>query len=150
MKKCVQTVYPTDLAAQHLLMKSSDRTVVRVPALPLRLLNLLGAMPKPLQQRAAGLPSRRTHHFIAFGVTLDIAANSQCSVHYHRLKQHHQMSQRCCITKAPCLFMNFPYCAAYLPPFPLREGVTERKVSKGSNYSARGYFVIALCWTSEQ
>lgn len=49
LMKPVQTVYP-DLAAQHLLMKRNDRTAMRMPILPLYLLNLLGTWPKPLQQ----------------------------------------------------------------------------------------------------
>lgn len=59
---------------------------MRVPASPLHLLKVQGLLPKPPQQTAARLAAREAPHFIVFGVTLDIAASRQCSVHYRQLE----------------------------------------------------------------
>lgn len=83
----------------------------RLPVSPLHLLNP--------QWNVAN----SSHHFIAFGVTLDLATTRQRSVHYQWLEQHHQMSQRRCSPPA----LRLPSCWYLFTP--LQRGGGEEKKS---------------------
>ena len=87
--------------------------------------NLLGMLPKTSAENISQAPFKEDASFHC--LWRDPSRSSDRAEHYQRLEQHHQMSQRCCITEASCLFMNFPSCCAYLLLFPPQEGKHREK-----------------------